>query len=43
MRHLLTTFALAVLLASPAAAQIGNPAGVTPGTPQSAPGMPAPH
>jgi putative membrane protein len=43
MRRLLSVFALSVLLASPAAAQIGNPAGVAPGTPQSAPGVPAPH
>ena len=34
---------LAVLLAAPASAQIGNPAGMAPGTPQSAPGVPAPH
>jgi hypothetical protein len=33
---------LAVLV-TPAAAQIGNPAGVDPATPQSAPGDPAPH
>jgi putative membrane protein len=42
MRRLLTTSAMAVLLASPVSAQIGNPAGVEPGTPQSGPGMPAP-
>jgi putative membrane protein len=30
-------------LVVPAAAQIGNPAGVDPATPQSAPGVPAPH
>jgi putative membrane protein len=42
MRHLLITAAVTVVLASPATAQIGNPAGVEPGTPQSAPGVPAP-
>jgi putative membrane protein len=31
------------LMASPAPAQIGNPARVEPGTPMAAPGVPAPH
>jgi len=31
------------LAAAPAAAQMGNPAGVTPGTQEKAPGVPAPH
>ena len=31
------------LVATSAAAQIGNPAGVAPGTQEAAPGMPAPH
>jgi putative membrane protein len=44
MRSLLTALALSVgMLALPAAAQTGNPAGMTPGTPQAAPGAPAPH
>src|SRR3954452_18562515 len=44
MRLFLTISAFAVLLASSSvSAQIGNPAGVEPGTPQSAPGVPAPH
>jgi putative membrane protein len=33
----------AFLVATPAAAQIGNPAGVAPGTQEAAPGEPAPH
>ena len=43
MRLLLTVPAAAALLVAPASAQIGNPAGMAPGTPQSAPGVPAPH
>jgi putative membrane protein len=43
MRLLTVTLAWTVLLAAPAWAQIGNPAGVEPGTPESAPGTPAPH
>ena len=43
MRLFLTISAFAMLLASSVSAQIGNPAGVEPGTPQSAPGVPAPH
>lgn len=43
MRRLATTAALAVLTALPAVAQIGNPAGMTAQTPESEPGMPAPH
>jgi putative membrane protein len=43
MRRFLTSASVLVALASPAAAQIGNPAGVDPATPQSAPGVPAPH
>ena len=39
----MTMLSTAILLATPAAAQIGNPAGMKPGTPESAPGMPAPH
>ena len=42
-RLLAITPVLAVLLMAPAWAQIGNPAGMAPGTPQSAPGVPAPH
>ena len=38
-----SVYALIALLATPAAAQIGNPAGVEPGTPQTSPGVPAPH
>jgi putative membrane protein len=33
----------AILVAGPAVAQIGNPAGVEAGTKQAAPGIPAPH
>ncbi|MEX0759195.1 MAG: DUF4142 domain-containing protein, partial [Tistlia sp.] len=33
---------LGALLAAPAAAQYGNPAGMTPGAPQEKPGVPAP-
>src|SRR3954452_22720771 len=43
MRHLMTVSALAILLASPIWAQTGNPASVLPGSPQVAPGVPAPH
>ena len=43
MRSLARGLALATLLASPAFAQIGNPAGTEPDTRQSAPGVPAPH
>jgi putative membrane protein len=35
--------AAALVCAVPAAGQIGNPAGVTPGSEQTAPGVPAPH
>jgi putative membrane protein len=41
MRALITVAALA--LAMPAAAQLGNPGFVMPGTPQSEPGVPAPN
>jgi putative membrane protein len=43
MRILVFAVALAGLAALPAAAQIGNPAGMKPSTPQSEPGKPAPH
>jgi putative membrane protein len=43
MRYLAHGLALATLLAWPAFAQIGNPAGTEPDTRQSAPGVPAPH
>jgi hypothetical protein len=43
MRFPLTMVAWTLALAAPSAAQIGNPAGVPPGTAQSAPGVPAPH
>jgi len=43
MRLLATTAALMVLLASPAMAQIGNPAFMAAGTKESAPGVPAPR
>jgi putative membrane protein len=44
MSHLpATIFSIGLLLAIPASAQIGNPAGMKPGTPESAPGIPAPH
>lgn len=42
-RLLAAASALALVAALPALAQIGNPAGMTPGAPQTAPGMPAPH
>jgi putative membrane protein len=40
---LLIPAAAAMAMAWPTLAQIGNPAGVAPGTQQPAPGMPAPH
>jgi putative membrane protein len=43
MRLLATLSGFAVLLTLPVSAQVGNPAGMAPGTPQSAPGVPAPH
>jgi putative membrane protein len=45
MRVFATTSIIALLAAASAAAQpgTGNPAGMAPGTAQSAPGMPAPH
>jgi putative membrane protein len=43
MRRFLASVSILSALALPAAAQIGNPAGVDPATPQSAPGVPAPH
>ena len=45
MRLLATVAMLGLIAAAPAAAQTGagNPAGMSPGTPQSAPGTPAPH
>jgi putative membrane protein len=39
----LLTITLVATLASPAAAQFGNPAGIAPGTRESAPGTPQPH
>jgi putative membrane protein len=43
MRGLMMVAACGALLTASALAQIGNPAGVEPGTPESAPGVPAPH
>jgi putative membrane protein len=43
MRHLIAAASVLTALTLPTAAQIGNPAGVDPATPQSAPGVPAPH
>ena len=43
MRRLFIAAALGALLTTPAGAQIGNPAGVEPGTLEAAPGKPAPH
>ena len=43
MRPLVTSVACAILVAAPAAAQTGNPAGFSPATPVSTPGKPAPH
>jgi putative membrane protein len=43
MRRFFASVSFLTALALPAAAQIGNPAGVDPATPQSAPGVPAPH
>lgn len=42
-RLMMVSSAVAVLLAGPVGAQIGNPAGNAPGTPQMTPGVPAPH
>jgi len=43
MRRFVLSASVLAALALPALAQIGNPAGVDPATPQSAPGVPAPH
>jgi putative membrane protein len=43
MRRLVTFASVLAALTLPASAQIGNPAGVDPATPQSAPGVPAPN
>src|SRR3954453_792464 len=45
MRHLATLSIFVLLAAAPALAQTGtgNPAAMAPGTPRSAPGMPAPN
>jgi putative membrane protein len=43
MRFPLVMVAWTLAIGGPSAAQIGNPAGVPPGTAQSAPGVPAPH
>src|SRR5436305_14044752 len=45
MRLLATVSILALVASAPTLAQTGtgNPAGMSPGTPQSAPGMPAPN
>jgi putative membrane protein len=43
MRVIAIAASLAVLAAAPAVAQMGNPAGMTPATPQSGPGTPAPN
>src|SRR5215204_3023891 len=43
MRLLTTTASLIIMMAVPAVAQIGNPAGMMPGTVQKEPGVPAPH
>ena len=43
MQALVLAAALVTLTALPAAAQIGNPAGAAPATPQQEPGQPAPH
>jgi len=43
MRRLMPVSAFAILLAGPVWAQTGNPAGMSPGSPQIAPGVPAPH
>jgi len=42
-RLLLAASASVILLAGPASAQVGNPAGMAPGTAETAPGVPAPH
>jgi putative membrane protein len=43
MRTLAALSGLALLLTLPVSAQIGNPAGMAPGTQEKAPGVPAPH
>jgi putative membrane protein len=43
MRLVAVASALVALLGSPAMAQFGNPAGLAPGTRESAPGIPEPH
>ena len=43
MRLSLIASTFALVISSPALAQIGNPAGMAPSTPLSAPGKPAPH
>jgi putative membrane protein len=43
MRVLAIATSLVIITALPVAAQIGNPAGMTPRTPESEPGKPAPH
>jgi len=43
MRMILIGFALGISVIAPALAQIGNPAGMTPGVRQEKPGVPAPH
>src|SRR5215212_7090347 len=43
MRLLMTAACLAILISDAAVAQIGNPAGMMPGTVEKEPGVPAPH
>jgi putative membrane protein len=43
LRLLASTSLTFMLAAAPVWAQVGNPAGMAPGTPQSPPGTPAPH
>jgi predicted outer membrane protein len=43
MRRFIASASILAALTLPALAQIGNPAGVDPATPQSAPGVPAPN
>ena len=43
MRYFLLLSLSAICLAAPARAQNGNAAGMSPSTPQTAPGVPAPH
>lgn len=43
MRRFIASASVLAALILPASGQIGNPAGVDPATPQSAPGVPAPH